>query len=200
MADNPSAPRPLFEIEDLSTLDVIMAPLRMRILHLLTEEPYTVKQLGQKLDLPVTQLYYHVNMMLKAGIINVTSTKNVGEMTQRTFRAVAVNYSPAATLLEAIRAEPHMAELLASLVMEGARTDTEALLSSRRDDPDSPEAQGLVVRAYLKLQPQRLDYWSSKLSDVFEEMREEADSDDAAPLYGLTFVLAPLAAPLRGGG
>jgi DNA-binding transcriptional ArsR family regulator len=200
MEDDPTEPRALFEIEDLSTLNVITAPLRVRILHLLIKMPYTVKQLGQTLELPVTQLYYHVNMMLKAGIINVTSSKKVGEMTQRSFRAVAAEYSPAESLLEAIQADPRMAELLTSLIVEGARVDTEALLASRRDEPDSPEAQGLVVRTYFKLQPERLDYWTTKLSDVFDEMKEEADADEAAPLYGLTFVLAPLAAPLRGDG
>jgi len=189
----------VFEIEDLATLEVLIDPLRMRLLSLLSESPLSVKEMAAELELPVTRLYYHVNMLADAGIIAVAETNKVGAAVQRRFRAVAKQYLPAASLDQIITGNRRMAEFVIALVLEGARVDAEALLTRARNDPDHSEAQGIVGRTFLSVAPDRVEYWISRIADVIDELQEEGDQSDDGDLYGLTFVFAPLAAPLRGG-
>jgi len=71
-----------------------MNPLRMRVLNVVLKSARTVKEISSELELPVTRLYYHVNMLTKAGIIEVAATERSGAMTRRRFRAAARQYVP----------------------------------------------------------------------------------------------------------
>jgi len=197
MADTDNDLRPVFEIEDLRTLEVLTDPLRMRIVYMLITSGHTVREIADKLGLPVTRLYYHVNMLLDVGIIEVAETEKVGAMIQRRFRAVAEEYAPASSLLALIQGDRRMAGLFSALVLESARVDAEALLTSHRLDPDSPESKGVLGRASFRLDPERVEHWVARMTEVIEEIERESDENEAGELYGFTFVLAPLASPLR---
>lgn len=175
-----------------------MDPLRMRIVYLLIRSGRTVKELADELGLPVTRLYYHVNMLLDSGIIAVAQTEKVGAMIQRRFRAVAREHWPAPSLIELIQEDPRMAELFSSLVLESARVDAEALLTSNRLDPGSRESLGVVGRTFFRLDPERVEHWIARMADVIEEIERESEQNEGGEVYGFTFVLAPLASPLRG--
>jgi len=111
----------MFEIEDLATLEVLINPLRMRILSLLIKSALSAKEIAAELELPVTGLYYHINMLADAGIIEVAETNKIGAAVQRKFRAVAEQYAPAASLTEVITGNRRMVEFVIALVLEGAR-------------------------------------------------------------------------------
>ncbi|HDH03403.1 MAG TPA: ArsR family transcriptional regulator [Actinobacteria bacterium] len=199
MTDPDSELRPVFEIEDLRTLEILIDPLRMRILYMLTKSARTVRELADELELPVTRLYYHVNMLADAGIIDVAGVEKVGAMTQRRFRAVAKEYSPAKSLVDLIQNDRRMAEIVTALVLEGARVDAEAMLAGHRSDPDSQAARGALGRTFFRLSPDRIEHWATKMGVVVEEMAQESDETEDGEFYGLTFVFAPLVSPVRGG-
>jgi len=46
-------------------------------------EPSTARDLAQNLDVPVTRLYYHLNLLLEVGVIEVVETRKSGAMLQR---------------------------------------------------------------------------------------------------------------------
>lgn len=200
MTDTSTEPRTVFEIEDLRALEVLIDPFHIRILNIVIKASHTVREIAEELELPVTRLYYHVNKLLEAGIIHVVETEKIGAMTRRRFRAVAKQYSPAKSLHELIHSNPRMAALTSALVLEAARVDAEAMLSSYRADPCSREAQGTLGRTFFAVAPERVEYWIGRMAEVIEEIEQESAELESGELYSFSFVLAPLVGPLRGGG
>lgn len=191
----------VFEIDDLATLDVLNDPLRMRIVYLTAKEPRTVRELAGQLDAPVTRLYYHVNMLLDAGIIVVAETEKVGAMIQRRFQAAADDYRLSKAAVESIRDDRRAAEIAAATILDGARLDAEAMLSAYFAKPDDPDRKGAFGRNYLVVPRDRLAHWRERIEALVEEMEAESEAiedGDSAELYGFTYVFAPVAGPLRG--
>jgi len=88
----------LFEIEDLTTLEVLIDPLRLRVVNALIGSALTVKEIAGELGVATTRLYYHVNIMVDASLIEVVDTEKIGASIQRRFRSTASEYSPAESL------------------------------------------------------------------------------------------------------
>jgi DNA-binding transcriptional ArsR family regulator len=89
----------IFLIKDRETLKVIADPLRGQILDALRPEPLTVKQVADRLGLAPSKLYYHINMLEKYGFIHVAETRQVANMIEKTFQAVASQLDIAPALL-----------------------------------------------------------------------------------------------------
>ena len=56
-------PAPILILSDLDAVKAIADPLRNQIIEVLSPEPLTVNQIGEKLGLAPSKLYYHVNML-----------------------------------------------------------------------------------------------------------------------------------------
>ena len=67
-------PTPILFVEDLETLKVLADPFRNQILEVLASAPLTVNQIAEKLGLPASKLYYHVNLLEAHGLIQVVDT------------------------------------------------------------------------------------------------------------------------------
>jgi len=202
MTDASREPDPqadVFEIQDIDTLEVLVHPLRLRIVNSLTRAELTVREMAGELELPVTRLYYHLNLLVEAQLIEVVATEKVGASLQRRFRSVAKEYLTADSLARLIETDRRTADLVTGLVLEGARLDAQGLFAQLRVDADHPNARGVVGRVSLNIAPSRVEYWMSRLAEVVDEIGEEADQLDDAQMYGFSFVFAPLACPLRGG-
>jgi DNA-binding transcriptional ArsR family regulator len=87
-----------FLITDIETLKVITNPVRTQILVSL-KGPQTVKQVAEKLDLPPSKLYYHVNLLEKHGLIAVVETRVVSNIIEKVYCATADNYEVDPALL-----------------------------------------------------------------------------------------------------
>lgn len=191
--------RTIFEIEDLATLAAINDPLRMRIVHLTSITPRTVREIAEELDVPVTRLYYHVNMLTDAGVIEVAETEKVGAMIQRRFRAAADDYRLSKTLTDSMRDDEKLAEVAAATVLDGARLDAEAMLARHFANPDDEPPSGAFGRTFFTLEPGRVAYWRERLGELIEEIDRESDTTVEGEVYSLTYVFAELASPLKGG-
>ena len=112
------------EITDLATLDLLNDPLRLRIISLL-DEPRSVRDVAERLDVPVTRLYYHFNMMEEAGLIKIVETRKVGAMLQKLYEAAGTHYRPGKDLLSSIEDPRKFAEVATAVVLDGARLDAE---------------------------------------------------------------------------
>jgi len=89
----------IFLIKDRETLKVIADPLRAQILDALQAEPRTVKQTADRLGQAASKLYYHFNLLEKYGFIRVAETRQVANMIEKTFQAVACQLDIAPALL-----------------------------------------------------------------------------------------------------
>ncbi|MEO0563891.1 MAG: winged helix-turn-helix domain-containing protein [Chloroflexota bacterium] len=76
-------------IADLDTLKVVADPLRLEIIELIFEHPHTVKQVAEKLDMPASKLYYHVNLLEKHGVINIARTRIVSGIVEKSYQTTA---------------------------------------------------------------------------------------------------------------
>jgi DNA-binding transcriptional ArsR family regulator len=81
-----------FVVETVAALKALADPVRLRIVLLTEDEPRTVKELAEALELPQTGLYYHVKLLLKAGILRVASKRMVSGIEEKRYQAAATNW------------------------------------------------------------------------------------------------------------
>jgi DNA-binding transcriptional ArsR family regulator len=89
-------PEPAFEpaatlqITELGTLKLISDPLRARLVDLLRVAALTAKELAERLALGPKQLYYHLNLLERHGLIRVVQTRLVSGIVEKRYRATAL--------------------------------------------------------------------------------------------------------------
>jgi DNA-binding transcriptional ArsR family regulator len=82
-------PEAEFVISDIETLKVLTDPMRQRILEKVCDVPITAKQISANLKIPVTKLYYHLNMMEEHGLVKVVGTRLVSGIVEKQYQASA---------------------------------------------------------------------------------------------------------------
>jgi DNA-binding transcriptional ArsR family regulator len=82
-------PAATLHVAELETLKVVSDALRARILDRLRAEPLTAKELAGRLGLSAKQLYYHLNLMERHGLIRVVRTRVVSGIIEKQYRATA---------------------------------------------------------------------------------------------------------------
>lgn len=75
-------------ITDVETIKVFADERRLAILAAL-RQPLTVKELADRLQTPQSQLYYHVNLLEKHGLIQVVATQIVSGIIEKQYQATA---------------------------------------------------------------------------------------------------------------
>ncbi|MCM8747403.1 helix-turn-helix domain-containing protein [Thermomicrobium sp. CFH 73360] len=96
----PFEPADVHVIADLGTLRACLHPLRLAILECLQREALNVAQIGYRLGLRSTTLYYHVRELEKAGLIRLVRTAIESGIQTKYYRAAARFYRLAPTLLQ----------------------------------------------------------------------------------------------------
>lgn len=184
------APDEPFVLGDVRVLKALAHPLRIRLLVELSE-PRTVKETARALEVPPTRLYYHVRILERAGLIRVMETRMVSGIEERTYRAVARDWSPSPTLPASTLAASGVIEALLGMV--GA--ELEVVL---RDDPDgavgdpSGPLPGLGLNL-LALRPEDVVELQRRVDAAVDEFTAEAagDADGDSRPYHLLLALYP---------
>ncbi len=185
-------------IEDLFTLEVLNSPIRLRILHNL-KTPGSVREVAEALEVPVTRLYYHVNLLEEIGALEIVETRKVGAMIQRIYRTAARTFKAGPNILDNIDDKQKFAEVGAATVVDGARMDAEATILdqlTRLDTGEEVEVMGSMGRTVVQLSPDQVREFSKRLEDLIGEINHANDVEGDA--YGLTWVFFPQAGPFGG--
>ena len=184
----PDLPDEVF-ITDPSQFEALSSGLRMRILQV-CRRPSSVREIAQLLDMPVTRLYYHTNLLEEAGFIEVVHTRKSGARLEKVYRVAARTITPGPELLDTIEDPGAAAKALAAIVIEPARAETEDALLQRFDGHDQPMALG---RAIAILTPAQIEDIESRITDVIKEcLRGDPDlGDPEARGYAFTYTLVP---------
>ena len=186
-----------FEIEDVRVLEVLNNPVRLRIIrHLM--EPTTVRQLAERLEVPVTRLYYHLNLLEEVGVIEVVETRKSGAMLQRVYRAVATDFAPVAGLLERTADKERVVKAAVGMVLDGARLDATAGLLDQFGEDSDPEVDAATAlgRAVVPLTRASALKIVEMIGEVVEEMT--GNDDPTGQEYAFSFVFFPMVGPVRG--
>lgn len=184
-----------FHIEDLHSLEVLNSPVRLRILHNL-REPGSVRDVAQALDVPVTRLYYHFNLLEEIGAIEVVETRKIGAMLQRIYRTAAKNFMAGPNIIDNIDDKRKFAEIGAATVVDGARMDAEEAVHDqlvKLEAGEEVEVLGSMGRTVVQLQPDQVREFSKRLEELLVEIHDADDPEGEA--YGITWVFFPQAGP-----
>lgn len=191
----------VMEIEDPEVFEVLNNTLRMRILRRLVE-PNSIRGVAEELNVPPTRLYYHVNMLEEAGIIEVVETRKVGAMLQKIYRTTAKSFRPSPRLSESDVPPHELAKIMSGVVLDGARVDaieglTRGLASRKSGDPES-KIPGSIGRTLGFFNAEEARKFGEKLEEFIEA---EFDSDRSASdrdEYSFTYVFFPIAGSGQG--
>ncbi|WP_329264675.1 winged helix-turn-helix domain-containing protein [Streptomyces sp. NBC_01478] len=101
-------------------------PLRIRLLETLWEKPQSARELADHVDLPADRLYYHLNQLERAGLIEIAEYRPLAR------GKVERVYTPAVTEPPSDAANPEeMAEFLGSM-LDATRADINAAYRSKQ--------------------------------------------------------------------
>ncbi|GHO47012.1 ArsR/SmtB family transcription factor [Ktedonospora formicarum] len=81
--------RDVLVLETPEQIRALAHPLRQRVLGLLTNAPYTNKQLAEMLQISPPRMHFHVRELQSAGMIEIVSQKPKGGVIEKYYRAVA---------------------------------------------------------------------------------------------------------------
>ena len=189
-----------FVVDDLESLKVIAHSTRLDILQSL-KHPKTVKEIAQKLKLPATKLYYHVNLMEKHGLIQVVETNIVSGILEKTYQVVARSYRIDNQLLADQTAVSQNLDQILGTIFDVTRTQIQRTVQVTEKNPFD-ESSGLLWRSTLRLTPQQYEDFYGRLKTLLDEMEElridslsEETADSAHDLYGLTIAYYPVMVP-----
>jgi hypothetical protein len=193
--------KPPFRILDRALLDpvalrVLSDPLRSFVVYSLVGEAKTARQLAGEIGCPPTRLYYHLQQLLKHGLIGVESTRLVSGIVEKRYRAAAREFVlDRASFARGKGTGAARVEALLGFVFDQTRLDIRRLLDAGHLDlaRRAPDPQALVAyRNVLKLDAAQAARLYQRLHDFWQEYEALAKQPAAdGRFYAFTVALYP---------
>ncbi|MBN2500200.1 MAG: helix-turn-helix transcriptional regulator [Anaerolineales bacterium] len=192
-------------IDDLEVLKVISDPLRVRIVELISVtnrngQLCTVKQLAEKLDMPPTKLYYHINLLEKHGLIEIAETEVVSGIVEKRYQVAAYRMRVSASIIEThdITKDEQVELALNSVqgvidsTMDDLRQSIAYLIAQDEQDNPVEQVAVLVSRENLRLTRAQAEELQAKMEKLVDEYKTLDPTSEEDPLiFGLTIALNP---------
>lgn len=190
---NDQEQKQVIHITDKDIAKIVLHPLRSRILRELREE-HTVKELAQRLGVQQTKLYYHIELLEKAKLIEVVSSRMIGNLEERSYRDLAKDYS--VELSDASQELLDDAERSIASAFPAAKAEMLAAYRRARAESEARKAAGLPpeedsTTMAVKFGQLKLDAAGKKaFTERIEALMRELHSDSGEP-YSLFYALYP---------
>lgn len=188
LPDLPEIPDEVF-ISSPSQFETLSSGLRMRILSL-SRDPLSVRELAERLEMPVTSLYYHVNLLEADGFLEIVHTRKSGARLEKVYRVAGRTISPGPDLLDSVGDAAAAAKALTAIVIEPARAETEDALRKRFEGNEQRISLGRMMAV---LTPDQLESLEAQIEDLIATfVNNESSADDPeAREYSFTHTLVP---------
>ena len=175
------------EFDTIEAMDVIASPVRLQLLDRF-REPATVKEVADRMGVPVTRLYHHVNQMVDHGFLALVEERPKGAMTERVFCAAAQTFRPSRQFLDTYGIEG-----LVEIGKLSFRTAEALFTSALQDSPALADDKGRLTigLARLHLTEEQL---AELVEDVNELIGRYADQPDGGVEVTFTSAVFPLEA------
>jgi DNA-binding transcriptional ArsR family regulator len=211
-ADGQCATSDVRVIDDAETLRLIADPLRLRLLEAIRQEPRTVTELADLLDLPRTKLYYHVNLLLEHDLIAIDTTRVISGITEKRYRVTAYRLSVDKAILGAPDTGQAPLDVFLSVVLDEVATEirrsvASGLIELDRTHEDAMEPHSLTIgRVWYQLSDEEMatvrDHYTAfmealKPYRVLADTTTHAPTPDARDLYELLVAFYPVVPPVR---
>ncbi|MFN2590796.1 MAG: helix-turn-helix domain-containing protein [Actinomycetota bacterium] len=170
-------------------LKALADPLRLRLLLLMADRPVTVKEAAEALGVPPTRLYYHVKILERHGLIEVTDRRVVSGIEERTYGALAKNWTMSPSLAASAISTSGTLRAVINLV----RAELEAGLQQRPEAPMSSDISSplpAVGLTQLALSPDELEEVEARLGGLMDDFGAATSAEaDGKPLYRMFFAV-----------
>jgi len=178
-------------LTDVSQFEALSNPIRMRILQA-AADPVTVGVLADRFGVPKTRLYYHVNFLVAEGLLVEVDERMSGARVEHIYRTVARSFTPGRELLEDV-GDPHQAaKLVAGLVLDSAKSESETMLEKKFR---GESVVGDVGRVQLRFSGEQAQEFSRRLERFWQEFQSqsnESSDDKVKESYSFTFAFVPM--------
>jgi DNA-binding transcriptional ArsR family regulator len=187
------------ELTSVAQMQVLIDPLRIRLLRAISRRPGSAKEIAERFDVPTTRLYHHLDLLEEHGFIEVVATRRSGARTERCYGTrprSSIRPGPGLTSAEDRR---QLATAVAAIVELSATTLAEAVAAGRVDVATADESV-VVSSSTMRLTSDQQRQFARELLDVQQRMietsrrnadarRRDEDADDE-PIQ-LLVVLSP---------
>ncbi|WHY73599.1 ArsR/SmtB family transcription factor [Fictibacillus enclensis] len=123
-----------WKTQSIDLMKIFSDPRRLRILHLASEQPITVKQLAAELNEHPSRLYYHVKKLEDAELLEVAETKQLGNLVEKYYQTINMNDVLYRGDLQAQAEQPEVALSLTYRLIEPALKLYEKSLAKLREE------------------------------------------------------------------
>jgi DNA-binding transcriptional ArsR family regulator len=167
-------------LDNPETVRVIADPVRLRLLELLRQQPRTVTELAELLDVPRTRLYYHIRLLEEHGLITVDDTRVVSGITEKRYRVTAYRFSVAKTLLGASGEDTSPLDVFLSVVLDEAAAEIRraidaGLIDLEATHEDAFRPRRLVIgRQWFRFTDAELAEFARRYEDLFKDFEQNA--------------------------
>lgn len=182
-------------IKTLEQLKVLTHPLRLRILELLIEKPMTTKQVAEALGEDPLKLYYHVEVLEQAGLIELVETRMKANLQEKHYRAVAKDFSVDESLFAFGGRE--VADTVAKLLNNLLDVVREEVLQgplakALKEQPPGHKSYTIIgTHEHIRAGRQAIKELGEKISTLLKEA-EQVDEHEGELSYCLTVLFFPL--------
>lgn len=152
-------------VTTLEQVRLLADPLKLRIIQSFAEGPKTTSDVARHLGENLTRLYRHVDALLDAGLIEITSERQKRGTVERTFQAVARRFEVDHSLFAVDGGNEAVRDIF--------RAGEDELMAALDGAHDNPEP--LCMRLQIKASPEHLRQLRTRLE---EWLAEAQDYDD----------------------
>ena len=191
MATDPTPqPAEVFDIDDLDTLKVLTAEPRIEIIELL-RKPASVAQLAERMEVPRTRLYHHINTLEEIGAIVVVDERRAGAMTEKFYQVAAKTYQPSKKFLESSTPKEQATAIVDSLFSITKNDFVSAVEQERVDLAEDERQRRLTLsRRVYTLTPERTSELVAKVESILAEFEADDETEDTRP-FAVLFIAHP---------
>ena len=170
-------------IATLAALRAVSDARRHRILELLIAEPLGARAVATRLRMARTQVYYHLKLLERHGLIAVVEERVVARRLERIYRAVARHFRVDPALIGGGSPEvAHARERILQNTLDDLRA---------RGLPPKPRDGTIVARTFLRLHPAQLAELRGRLVKLFDGFAPTDGDGVAVELAVALFRLHP---------
>ena len=165
-------------LDDPAKIAVLTKPVRGRMLTLVHRRPRTVKQLAEAMQVPVTRLYYHLNLLLEAGFVRVVATRKVGAQTESAYAVTARSFRLDPDLMNADDLDG-VVDGVTSLLDYAKAGLAEAIRKRRLRMGDPADRRSLLALAPIRMTPDAQRAFVAAMESFLDEhLSPEAEGEE----------------------
>lgn len=186
-------------LTEMEQVKALADPLRTRVLEALCQKPMTTKQVALQLGEKPTKLYHHVEILERAGLVQLVETRPNRGTVEKYYQAVARQFALDRKLLAAMPGASAPGAEIADLFTNALEETINEIRESAEAGllkPQEDRMTAILSRGQVCATKEQMDRLLQTLQAWLEECRTANDQRGAAH-YRLTIAFYPVKKPKK---